>query len=175
MPTRFANHGPERTGHGHALCLPSALLRGAHRALWLSSLPPPGPAGKIFCAKFSGNPHVKLSLQSILKLLQTMRRSVQVHKGLLRVAVALPRTISQPLVQERAQSPLPPARPLCRAQSWHRVLFEGSLGCLCHLTEADSSPNSHSYGFAASDIHLLPFKLNCTRLETEKTTQAFGR
>lgn len=59
--------------------------------------------------------------------------------------------------------------PFAKAQSWHRELFEGSMGCLCHFNRGRLSPNSHSYGFIVSDIHLLPFKLNCMRLETEKT------
>lgn len=42
------------------------------------------------------------------------------------------------------------------------------------LTEANSSPNSHSYVFTVPDIHLLLFKLNSMRLKIEKTMQHPG-
>lgn len=63
--------------------------------------------------------------------------------------------------QEQAKSLLP----FAKAQSLHRALLV-SLPQI-HLL-------SHSPGFRVSDIPLAPFKLNCTRLETEKPAQHPG-
>lgn len=106
------------------------------------------------------NPYVKFSLQSILKLLQTIR-----HFGThtLRTPVRLHRTIGHPLVQVPGTGTISAPTslsPLAKHRAGTGHCLRGPQAACVTSTETDSSPNSHSYAFFVSDIHLLPFKLN---------------